>query len=171
MGQERRWWVVEGALTGLATGSALVVAGALAAGSVRPSELPAPYWVRLGWLRTDTLGVICFFVATLAFTASESLRLSRAATRPTSAPADAPTGQTQVLTLAAARALTAAAALLVVYVSVNAVTHPRSLDLPATHLGSWPTESTLRVAACAVVTVAAGIARTKSIAVTGWLRD
>jgi hypothetical protein len=171
MGQERRWWVVEGALTGLATGSALVAAGALAVGSLRPSELPTPYWVRLGWLRTDTLGVVCFVIATLAFTASESLRLSRTATRPTSAPADASSGPTHVLTLAAARALTAAAAVLVVYLSVNAVTHPRSLDLPATHFGSWPTESTLRVAACVVVTIAAGIARTKRIAVTGWLHD
>ena len=44
---------------------------------------------------------------------------------------------------------------LVIYLSVNTVTHPATLDIHATHLASWPTEGTLRVeslvlCACAV---------------------
>ncbi len=171
MGQEWRWWVVEGAVTGLAAGSALVAVSVFAVGSLRPAELPVPYWVKLTWLRTDTLGVVCFFVATLAFAASESCRLSRAATRLTSVSAARQRGRIHVLILAVARAFTAASVLLVAYLSVNAVTHPWSLDDPATHFASWPTESTLRVAACAVAIIAAGIARTERIAVGVGFRD
>ena len=36
---------------------------------------------------------------------------------------------------------------LVVYLSVNTVSHPASLNLQATHLAPWPTEGTLRVIA------------------------
>jgi len=36
---------------------------------------------------------------------------------------------------------------LAVYISVNAVTHPATLEIQATHLAAWPTEGTLRVAA------------------------
>jgi hypothetical protein len=44
---------------------------------------------------------------------------------------------------------------LVAYISLNAVTHPATLQLHATHLATWPTEGTLRVdalaaSACAV---------------------
>jgi hypothetical protein len=36
---------------------------------------------------------------------------------------------------------------LTIYLSVNAVTHPATLGIRATHLAGWPTEGTLRVSA------------------------
>jgi hypothetical protein len=36
---------------------------------------------------------------------------------------------------------------LVVYISINAVTHPYTLVLRATHFVTWPTEGSLRIAA------------------------
>jgi hypothetical protein len=160
MGQERLVRVVEGAATGLAAGTALVALGALAVASFAPERLPAPYWIRIPGLRTDTLGTLCFVVATVALAVSEALRIARA--RPTSSgqPApSAPGGLRRPVVLGSARALTAAGTALVLYLSLNSVTHPWSLALPASHLLSWPTESTLRVAGVALVTVAAAVAR------------
>jgi hypothetical protein len=48
---------------------------------------------------------------------------------------------------------------LVVYLSVNAVTHPATLGVHATHLATWPTEGTLRVAALLSCTCSAAALR------------
>jgi hypothetical protein len=45
---------------------------------------------------------------------------------------------------------------LVVYLSVNAVTHPYTLTLRATHFASWPTEGTLRVFALLLCVLSVG---------------
>jgi hypothetical protein len=156
----------EGVATGLASGCTLVALSAFAVGSFRPTELPSPFWVQLGGLRTDTVGVICFFGATAAYAVSEFFRWSRNSTRRAAHVAPA-AGGIRAIVLGAARAVTAAGVVLVAYLSINAVTHPWSLVLPATHLASWPTESTLRVAAILAVTVAAGIARTQAVAMIG----
>jgi hypothetical protein len=170
MGQEWFRRLAEGAATGLAAGCALVALSAFAVGSFRPTGLSSPYWVRLSGLRTDTLGVICFFGATVAYAVSESFRWSRNRARPS--PHAAPSnGGIRAIVLGAARAVTAAGAVLVTYLSINAATHPWSLALPATHLASWPTESTLRVASILAVTVAAGLARTQAVAMIGTDRD
>ena len=51
------------------------------------------------------------------------------------------------------------AAGLVVYLSVNAVTHPATLRLQATHLLSWPAEGTLRVVALLLAAVYVAVLR------------
>ncbi|MGO8863362.1 MAG: hypothetical protein ACLQRH_21760 [Acidimicrobiales bacterium] len=158
---ERLRWCFEGAATGLAFAGGLVALSVFAVGSFRPQELPSPYWSRISALRTDTFGFVCFVVASLAFVQSEYLRLTRTARRHS-----APGGSTPLerLTAAGARALVVAATVLVVYLSCNAVTHPQSLNLPATHLLSWPTESTLRAVALIVVACAVAVVRTQRIA-------
>jgi hypothetical protein len=153
---------LEGALTGLAYAGALAAVGAFLVGSFRPGNLGDPYWIRIGRLRTDTFGFTCFFLAALAFAWSEFLRLTRVTrTRSASPP---PAGAVALLVLAAARSLAVAGSILVAYLSVNAVTHPETLGLSATHLLSWPTESTLRVVA--LVLTACGVAVARALRIT-----
>jgi hypothetical protein len=158
---ERRRWYLEGAATGLAFASGLGALSVFAVASFRPQELPSPYWSRISALRTDTFGFVCFVVASLALMQSEYLRLTRTARRD-SAPQDS--RPLDRITAAGARALVVAATALVVYLSLNAVTHPQSLNLHATHFLSWPTEGTLRVVALIAVAVAVAVARTQRIA-------
>jgi hypothetical protein len=155
--------VLEGTTTGVGVACALVVVGALAMASFEPNELARPYWVRIGWLRTDTFGALCFFVAVVAFVTSEYLRLARRAGDPAEGTDPAEVGT--VVTLAVARTLVVAATTLVVYLSVNAITHPRTLALPATHLLSWPSEGTTRMAALVVVAIAVSVARALGITI------
>ena len=59
---------------------------------------------------------------------------------------------------------------LVVYLSVNAVTHPATLGHPATHFATWPTESTLRVLALAATGLASGWLRFVTVRYPGaWI--
>lgn len=160
---ERRRWYLEGAATGLAFASGLVALSVFAVGSFRPQELPSPYWSRIDALRTDTFGFFCFVVASLALMQSEYLRLTRPARRH-SAPQDS---RLLRIVAAGARALVVAGTVLVVYLSLNVVTHPQSLNLHATHFVSWPTEGTLRVVALVVVAGAVAVARTVRIAMGG----
>ena len=48
---------------------------------------------------------------------------------------------------------------LVAYLSVNAVTHPATLRLQATHLLSWPAEGTLRVEALLLAAASVAVVR------------
>jgi hypothetical protein len=48
---------------------------------------------------------------------------------------------------------------LAVYLSVNAVTHPATLEQQATHLLSWPTEGTLRIVALGLSVASAAVLR------------
>jgi hypothetical protein len=157
----------EGAATGLAYACALVVVGAFVVASFRPEELGVPYWERLRWLRTDTLGVICFFVATLAYAASEYLRLSRGGERRSGTTDAAPPDAVHLAITVVALACAAAGTALVVYLSVNAATHPETLLFPATHLLPWPSEGTLRAVALIVVAGAVATARTQRISRVG----
>ena len=153
---------LEGAVTGLAYASALAALSALAVSTFHPRQLPAPYWGRIDWLRTDTFGFVCFVVAILSFACSEFLRLTRVTRhRPTATRPDP--GSPNVLMTATARALVVAGSTLVVYLSANAVTHPQTLALPATHLLSWPTEGTLRAVSLIVTACSVAIARTQRI--------
>ena len=165
-GRERFRRYLEGISTGLAYSGALAALSALAVASFRPNDLSMPYWASIGWLRTDTFGFICFVLATLSFALAEFLRLSRVVGQRRSAVEPAPS-PLAVLVAAIARALAAASSILVVYLSVNAVTHPNTLLLPATHRLSWPTEGTLRVAALIVTACAAAVARTQRIGMGG----
>jgi len=156
-------WGLEGAVTGLAFSSGLGALSVFAVGSFRPQELPFPYWSRIASLRTDTFGFVCFVVGALAFVQSEYLRLSR--TVPRHAAADS--RSLNHATAAGARGLIVSSTVLVVYLSLNAVTHPRSLNLAATHLLSWPTEGTLRAVALIVAACAVAVDRTQRIAMSG----
>jgi hypothetical protein len=164
--RERFRRCLEGATTGLAYASALAAPSAIAVASLRPEDLSLPYWARIGWLPTDTFGFICFVVAVFSFIPAEFLRLSRIVRHRFVATAPHPRPLT-VLMAAIARSLVAAGTVLVVYLSVNAVTHPQTLLLPATHRLSWPTEGTLRAIALIVTACAAAVARTQRIAMGG----
>jgi uncharacterized membrane protein len=155
---------LEGAATGVAYASALAALSAFAVASFRPNNLSMPYWASIGWLRTDTFGFTCFVVATLSFIQAEFLRLTRGAVH-RSATANPEPRPHIVLVVAVARAFVAASSVLVIYLSVNAVTHPHTLLLPATHRLSWPSEGTLRVVALIVTACSAAVARAQRIAI------
>jgi hypothetical protein len=154
---------IEGLLTGLGYSTALASLSVFLVGSFRPSELPSPYWVQLRWLRTDTFGFGCFVIAATAITLSEYLRLSRTARRQDRTETASNTSL-DLFALSTSRTLVAAGSLLVVYLSVNNVTHPQTLELQATHLLSWPTESTLRATALVVTACAVAVSRILRIA-------
>ena len=54
----------------------------------------------------------------------------------------------------------------VVYVSVNAVTHPDTLLIGATHFATWPTEGTLRIAALLLSVCSVALLRYEAITAT-----
>jgi hypothetical protein len=163
------WLTVEAAAAGLAFGSLLEWASTALVGSFRPLDLADPYWRGVPWLRTDTSGFAAFIVAAVCLLTSEYLRLRRrrpaasaGAVPPTAsagaAPPTAPGGAV-LLAMAAAETVAVLATGLFGYLSVNTVTHPATQQLQATHLLSWPTEGTLRVAALLLCIVSFGMVR------------
>jgi hypothetical protein len=150
--------VVESVATALALAATLVWFGSSLVGSFRPDALAHPYWS--GGPRTDTSGVVALAVLAVSLAVSEFLRLLRRRNRasgPVVARVRMPSAALVTTSLAAAVLVVGIA--LVVYLSVNAVTHPATLALQATHFATWPTESTLRMLGL----VAAGLS-------SGWLR-
>ena len=104
--------------------------------SFRPDDLSAPYWRGVPGLRTDTSGIVAFFVVAAGFATSEYLRLLRrrdAAATPGPGPA---TAAAELLARAISETVALLATALVVYLSVNAVTHPATLGIHATHLAA-----------------------------------
>lgn len=130
---------------GLAYGAALVGASVCLLASFRPDDLSAPYWPFIPALRSDTSGIIAFFAIAVCFSSSEFLRLQRRWTRAASASRVLTSGVTEAAVFAASETVAVLASGVVIYLSVNAVTHPVTLNMQATHLVSWPTEGTLRV--------------------------
>jgi hypothetical protein len=142
-----RWLAVEALAAGLAYGAGLCWVSVCLVASFRPDGLGAPYWWDVPGLRTDTSGIIAFFILAAGLAASEYLRLRRrqdAAPTPGRAWAGA---TARPLALAISETVALLATGLAGYLSVNAVTHPWTLGIHATHLAAWPTEGTLRVAA------------------------
>jgi hypothetical protein len=132
---------------GLAYAAGLCWASVCLAGSFRTSELRAPYWAGIPGLRTDTCGEAAFLVVAVCFATSEYLRLNRRredAAKPTQQPLS---NKTALLAVAIAKTIVVLATGVVVYLSVNAVTHPSTLAIHLTHLGPWPAEGTVRVIA------------------------
>ena len=138
-------WPSKRAAAGLAYGAGLCAASAFVVASFQPGWLSYPYWGALPWLRTDTCGVLAFLVASISFATSEYLR-ARRGTRP--APRDNDVRRS--LALATSNTGIVFATGLFVYLSTNAVTHPWTLSLPATHLARWPTEGPAGVVGVAV---------------------
>ena len=149
-GAASRLLALEAVAAGLAYGAGLCWASVCLEASFRPGALSFPYWRGLPGLRTDTDGIVAFFVVAVCLTASEYLRLSRPRDG-TETPGRGRSGAAPaLLALAASETAALLATGLVGYVSVNAVTHPVTLAVHATHLAAWPTEGTLRVAALLV---------------------
>jgi hypothetical protein len=146
---------IEAITAGLAFGSVLWWASTCLVGSFRPQGMAYPYWPNMPDLRTDTAGFIAFIISAICLTASEYLRLHRCQSVELSSRKVAPARQIaeianvsmRSLIKAACEAIAVLATGLVSYLSVNAVTHPATLLMRATHLLSWPTEGTLRVIA------------------------
>jgi len=157
---------VESVAAGLAHTAVLCWASTALSAAFHPELLADPYWDGVPWLRTDTLGIVAFAVAAVTLPVAEFLRLRRPAVVPTSDARDArdtrDTPDAPVLrsaVAALARSATWLSTALVGYLSLNAVTHPDTLAVQATHLAPWPTEALLRVLALAVCAVAATAAR------------
>jgi hypothetical protein len=146
-GGASRWLAVEASAAGLAYGAGLCWASVCLVASFRPDALSAPYWRGVPGLRTDTSGIVAFFVVAVGFTASEYLRLLRRRDTAVKPGPGLTARTTELLALAILETVALLATGLVVYLSVNAVTHPATLGIHATHLATWPTEGTLRVAA------------------------
>ncbi len=145
-------------VSGLTYSSGLVALSAFLVGSFRPKDLSHPYVGHLAWLRIDSFGIVSFFVATVGLAISGYLRRSYGATRQSANAGHAP-GTIGLITSVMARSLVAAGTTVVVYISINAVTHPITLERPATHLLSWPTEGVLRAVSLIVVAIAVAIDR------------
>jgi hypothetical protein len=152
--------LAEAAATGLAVSGGLCWAGAAALAGFRPHLLGLPYWYEIPRLRTDTCGAVAFLATAICLVISKYLRLRRlAAAGPAPVPGPVPAGAGERLTVAVSETAAVLSAALVAYLSVNAVTHPQTLGIQATHFASWPTEGTLRVLALVVCAVSVGVLR------------
>ena len=141
------WLVLEAVATGLAYGAGLCWASVCLLGNFRPSDLDVPYWSGVPHLRSDTCGILAFFGVAVCLGTSEYLRLRRRRDTMATLGRGASRGTTKPFALAASETTAILATGLVIYVSVNAVTHRATLDMRATHFAAWPTEGTLRVVA------------------------
>ncbi len=145
---------LESGAFGLGFASLLCWASTCLVAAFRINYLASPYWAALPGLRTDTCGALAFVVTFVCLVAGKYLRLTRPCP-----PADGrQQGQTEApgaaLWLAIAETVAILATVLVAYLSLNAVTHPATLQVQATHFATWPTEGTLRILALAAVVVA-----------------
>ena len=114
----------------------------------RPDGLSSPYWREIPLLRTDTCGIVAFFVTAVCLGTSEYLRLHRRwGVLGVQRPRARQLPGWSLIALAASETVTVMATGLFVYLSANAVTHPVTLGIQAMHWASWPTEGTLRVIA------------------------
>jgi hypothetical protein len=147
--------VAESAAFGLAYTATLIWAGAALVASLSDGEAN-PYWPAVPRLRTDTAGVIAFGVAIVTLVISKYLRLKRRGSVPVQ-PAVRPASTLAVQAMAETAAVFGTG--LVVYLSLNAVTHPYSLRLQLTHLWPWPSEGTVRVIGLGICLIAVATSR------------
>jgi hypothetical protein len=147
--------MIEAAAAGLSFGSILCWTSTCLVSTFRPQDLADPYWHGVPWLRTDTAGFAAFIVAAISLAGSEYLRLWRrqvGSARPIvalapEAAADTAGNPLALIWLAVSETVAVLAAGLTCYLSLNAITHPGTLQIHATHLLPWPAEGTLRVVA------------------------
>jgi hypothetical protein len=157
--QASRLLALEGLAVGLAYGAGLCFGSVCLVASFRVDELSTPYWRTIPGLRTDTSGIAAFFVVAVCGSVSEFLRLRRLRAAVPSQGESAFGGPTRLLILAVARTTILLVTALVIYLSVNAITHPATLAIHATHLVAWPTEGTLRAIALLLCASSAGVIR------------
>ena len=141
--------VVESVALGLGYAAVLIFGGAALVAAFSNNE-SLPYWALIPALRTDTSGILAFAVALVSLSVGRYLELRRrgdrgdAPVRPVSRSARVHAVQ------AVAEAALVLATGLVIYLSLNAVTHPWTLQVQLTHLASRPTEGTVRVIGLAI---------------------
>jgi hypothetical protein len=148
--------MVESAAFGLGYVAVLIWAGSALVAIFTGGEAN-PYWSAIPHLRTDTSGVIAFAVAIVSLVVSKYLQLSRRNGAPAQPAAARPAS------VLAAQAVAETAAFLstglVIYLSMNAVTHPYTLELQLTHLWPWPSEGTVRVIGLGICLIAVATSR------------
>jgi hypothetical protein len=154
--QNKRRLAVESAAFGLGYTAVLIWGGSALVASFTDREA-WPYWPNIPHLRTDTSGVIAFAVAIVSLSVSRYLQLRRRSSPvpPQAAPRAASVLAVQAIAETAVILSTA----LVIYLSVNAVTHPETLRLQLTHLWPWPSEGTVRVIGLGICLVAVATRR------------
>jgi hypothetical protein len=134
--------VIESVAFGLGYTAVLIWGGSALVASFTDGEA-GPYWPAIPELRTDTTGVIAFAVAIVSLLVSKYLQLRRRSDAPAVTTAQPP-GIALVQAVAETAAVLATG--LVIYLSLNAVTHPITLGMELTHLWpSGPSEGTVRV--------------------------
>jgi hypothetical protein len=143
----RRFLVMEALSFGLAYSAGLCWTTTCLLASFRPIGLSAPYWTGLPHLRSDTFGIVGFFAVALLLPCSEFLRLHRRSRADTPPHGLACSYITRAAGLAVTETIGSLSTGLVLYLSINVITHPATLTIQATHLTPWPTEGTLRVIA------------------------
>lgn len=145
--KEKRQLVVEAWAAGVAYAAGLCWVSVCLVAMFQPTDLSSPYWRDIPRLRTDTCGIVAFFVTAVCLGTSEYLRLQRrrGVLGTPGRRVGQLTGSWSLIALATSETVAVMATGLVVYLSVNAVTHPVTLGVQATHWASWPTEGTLRV--------------------------
>ena len=147
--------VIESAAFGLGYVAVLIWSGSAIVASFTGYEA-SPYWPNIPHLRTDTTGVVAFAVAAVSLSVSQYLRLKRRNDAAASPVPLRPVPRSAAVLAVQAMADTAAvlATGLVIYLSLNAVTHPITLTLQLTHLWPWPSEGTVRVIGLGICLVA-----------------
>ncbi len=156
-----RGLALEAAAFGIGYTGLLCWASTCLVGTFGGAPLGSPYWPDLPWLRTDTTGVVAFALAAVGLVTSKYLRLRRTEGGAAQHPASRPAYVQAVQAVAETGAVLATA--LVVYLSLNVVTHSVTLRLQLTHLWPWPSEGTTRVIALGICIV--------SVALTRYLRS
>jgi hypothetical protein len=157
--RNNRRLVIESVAFGLGYTAVLIWSGSALVASFTGGEAD-PYWPAIGHLRTDTTGVIAFAVAVLSLVLSRYLQLRRRGEAPAK-PVAEPVARSAGVSLVQAVAETAAVlgTALVIYLSLNAVTHPVTLRLQLTHLWPWPSEGTVRVIGLGICLAAVATSR------------
>jgi len=153
--QNNRKLIVESVAFGLGYTAVLIWSGSALVASFTDGEAN-PYWPDIPQLRTDTTGVIAFAVAIVSLVVSKYLQLRRRSEPRPEAVARA-AGVLAVQAVAETAAVLATA--VVVYLSLNAVTHPVTLGIQLTHLWPWPSEGTVRVTGLGICLAAVATSR------------
>jgi hypothetical protein len=153
--QDQQKLVVESVAFGCGYTAVLIWAGTALVASFTGGEAN-PYWPAIPGLRTDTTGALAFGVAIIGLVLSKYLELERRSAPPAE-PAARPAGVNLVQAVAETAMVLGTG--VVIYLSLNAVTHPFTLRLQLTHLWPWPSEGTVRVIALGVCLAAAAARR------------